>query len=71
MVAKRKISLKVVTAPSTGHVMDAPPVLMASDHSVEFTCGQCGVILLHAEEHQVYNLLIQCKNCGSYNTSET
>ena len=67
----RKISLKVIQAPATGHVVDAPPVLMASDRSADFVCGQCGAVLMHAEEHQVFNVLIQCKNCGSYNRTET
>jgi hypothetical protein len=31
----RKIPLKVVTAPAIGVVLQAPPVLMASEHSVE------------------------------------
>ena len=66
----RKISLKVVVAPGTGHILDAPPVLMASDHSVDYTCGRCGTTLLHADESQVYGLLIHCKKCGSYNATE-
>jgi hypothetical protein len=52
----RQISLKLVTAPSKGIALKAPPVLFASDHSVDYTCGQCGTILLHAEENHV----IQC-----------
>jgi hypothetical protein len=47
----KKISLKLVTAPSRGIALTAPPVLKASDHSVDYTCGQCGTILLHAEEN--------------------
>jgi predicted RNA-binding Zn-ribbon protein involved in translation (DUF1610 family) len=65
-----KIALKVIVAPSTGHVVDAPPVLMASEHSVDYTCGSCGTVLLHANHSQVYGLLIHCKNCGSYNATE-
>jgi hypothetical protein len=34
---------------STGIVLDAPPVLIASDHSVDYTCGRCSTVLLHAE----------------------
>ena len=64
------IALKVVVAPSTRHVVEAPPVLKASDHSVDYTCGSCGTILLHADRSQVYGLLIHCKNCGSYNATE-
>ena len=58
----RKISLKVVTAPATGLVLHAPPVLVASDHSVDYTCGRCDTILLHAEENQVHGVLINCTN---------
>jgi hypothetical protein len=33
-----KIPLKVVIAPAVGVVLAAPPVLMASEHSVDYTC---------------------------------
>jgi DNA-directed RNA polymerase subunit RPC12/RpoP len=66
----RKISLKVVHAPATGIVLDAPPVLNASDHSVDYTCGRCGTTLLHAEENQVHGVLLRCANCGSYNSTD-
>ena len=33
----RKIPLKVVIAPAIGVVLQAPPVLMASEHSVDYT----------------------------------
>jgi DNA-directed RNA polymerase subunit RPC12/RpoP len=59
----RKVSLKVITAPGTGHVLDAPPVLKASEHSIDYTCGHCNTILLHADENQVHGLLIRCANC--------
>ena len=32
-----KIGLTVVPAPPIGHVLDAPPVLKASEHSVDYT----------------------------------
>ena len=64
-----KISLTVIPAPSIGHVLDAPPVLKASEHSVDYTCGRCGTTLLHAEEGQVHGLLLHCIKCGSYNTT--
>jgi hypothetical protein len=37
-----KIPLKVVTAPAIGAVVEAPPVLIASELSVDYTCGRCG-----------------------------
>jgi DNA-directed RNA polymerase subunit RPC12/RpoP len=43
---------------------------MASDHSVDYTCGRCDTILLHAEVGQVRGLLIRCTACGSYNATE-
>jgi DNA-directed RNA polymerase subunit RPC12/RpoP len=64
------IPLKVVTAPKVGVVLHAPPVLKASDHSVDYTCGRCSAILLHAEENQVHGVLIRCTNCGSYNSTD-
>ena len=39
--------------------VDAPPVLIASDHSVDYTCVRCSTILLHAEESQVRGFLIR------------
>ena len=68
--AARKISLKLVAAPSKGIALKAPPVLKASDQSVDYVCGQCGTILLHAEEDQVHGVLIHCANCGSYNSTD-
>ena len=66
----RKISLKVVHAPAVGVVLDAPPVLRASDQSVDYTCGRCDTVLLHAEENQVHGVLLRCANCGSYNSMD-
>jgi predicted RNA-binding Zn-ribbon protein involved in translation (DUF1610 family) len=67
-MTNRTIPLKVVTAPKIGVV--APPVLTASEHSVDYTCGRCGVALLHADEGQVHGILIGCTNCGSYNATD-
>ena len=64
------ISLKLVNAPAKGIALKAPPVLKASDQSVDYTCGKCGTILLHAEKNQVHGVLIQCANCGSYNSTD-
>jgi hypothetical protein len=64
-----KIFLKVVSEPATGLVLHAPPVFVASDHSVDYTCGRCASILLHAEKNQVYGLLR--RTVGSYNSNDT
>src|SRR3954451_3607974 len=61
------VKLTVISAPAIGHILEAPPALTASDNSLDYTCGRCGTILLHADDDQVYGLLIRCSNCGSYN----
>jgi DNA-directed RNA polymerase subunit RPC12/RpoP len=61
------VKLTVISAPAIGHIFEAPPALTASDHSLDYTCGRCGTILLHADDDQVHGLLIRCSNCGSYN----
>ncbi len=66
----RKIALKVVIAPKIGVLLEAPPVLKASENSVDYTCGRCGTTLLHADENQVHGVLIRCVNCGSYNSTD-
>jgi hypothetical protein len=57
-----KIPLKVVIAPAVGVVLAAPPVLMASEHSVNYTCGRCAAVLLHADEGQIHGVLIAVQN---------
>jgi DNA-directed RNA polymerase subunit RPC12/RpoP len=69
-MATPKIPLKVVPAPAVGAVLEAPPVLKASEQSVDYTCGRCGTVLLHADEGQVRGVMIRCTNCGSYNSTE-
>jgi DNA-directed RNA polymerase subunit RPC12/RpoP len=63
-------TLRVVTAPAIGSVIDAPPVLDASDHTIEYVCGGCRTPLLHAEAGQVHNVFIRCRHCGVYNVTD-
>jgi predicted RNA-binding Zn-ribbon protein involved in translation (DUF1610 family) len=65
-----KVRLRVVPASSVGNFVDAPPVIVASDHSVDYTCGSCGTLLLHAEAGQIYGLTIHCTKCGSFNLTK-
>jgi predicted RNA-binding Zn-ribbon protein involved in translation (DUF1610 family) len=69
MSSHRRISLKTVPAPTSGSAIDAPPILNASDHTVDFVCGNCGAVLLYAEQDQVHNVTIHCVVCGSYNST--
>ena len=69
----KTISLKAVPAPSKSAppiVLKAPPVLIASNHSVDYACERCSKVLLHAKEGQVRGFLIHCTNCGTYNSME-
>lgn len=70
MTDRKRENLKVVAAPSAGHAVSAPPVLIASTHTVDYCCGHCSTVLLHAEPAQVFNLLIRCTACGHYNVTE-
>lgn len=70
MSVHRKIRLRLVTGPGLSALVSAPPILNASDHTIDFTCGDCGTVLMHAEEGQVYGLTILCRSCGSYNSTE-
>ena len=50
--------------------LSPPPVLIASTHTVDYTCGYCGTVLMRAGEGQVRELIIRCASCGSYNETE-
>jgi len=65
-----KLNLKVVDAPKFGAVVTAPPVLTASTHTIDYCCGHCRTVLMHAERDQVHNLLIKCAACGAYNSTD-
>ena len=70
MGESRKISLKIIAAPASWSVVDAPPIIKTSDQSVDYTCGKCGTILLHAELDQIHNLTIHCTKCDSFNSTD-
>jgi DNA-directed RNA polymerase subunit RPC12/RpoP len=56
--------------PWARHIINAPPVLIASTNTVDYVCGDCGAVLMHAEQGQVHNLVIHCTGCGSYNSTD-
>jgi hypothetical protein len=69
MGVRKRENLTVVELPKGRCAVSAPPVLVASTHTVDFCCGSCGAVLLHADVGQVYGLLIHCTWCGSYNST--
>jgi predicted RNA-binding Zn-ribbon protein involved in translation (DUF1610 family) len=62
--------LKFVATPGTQHFVGAPPVLSASSHTVDYTCGTCDAVLMRAEQGQVHNLFIRCTECGAFNATD-
>jgi DNA-directed RNA polymerase subunit RPC12/RpoP len=62
-------TLRVVEARGTENVVNAPPVLIASSHTIDYLCGNCGTVLLHAEDDQVHGLFIHCTQCGACNAT--
>ena len=67
---RQRVALKLVPTPWAQRIVSAPPVLIASTNTVDYVCGDCGAVLMHAEEGQVHNLVIHCTECGSYNKSD-
>ena len=78
MTARLQIRLKTIVGPGHMGLVSAPPIVNASDHTIfnesdhtiDFTCARCGVVLMHAEEDQVHNLAILCTGCGAYNSTD-
>lgn len=61
--------LRVVEAKGIENTVTAPPILYANSHTIDFVCGNCGAVLLHAEDDQVHGLFIRCTKCESLNTT--
>jgi hypothetical protein len=66
-----RVLLTLFEAPADANFVSAPPVLIASTHTVDYCCGKCETVLLHAEKNQVHSLLIHCTNCGAYNATDS
>ena len=64
-------TLKVVPAPlAIDAVPSAPPVLEGRNPTLDYTCGRCGTVLMHADENQVHSLIIHCTVCDAYNSTD-
>jgi len=61
--------LRVVEATGLEHAVDAPPVLVATSNTIDFLCGNCGTVLMRAEDDQVHGLFIHCIQCGACNAT--
>jgi hypothetical protein len=63
-------TLRVVEARGVENAVKAPPVLIASSHTIDYLCGNCGTVLLHAEDDQMHGLFIHCMQCGACNATD-
>ena len=43
--------------------------VFGTHNSIDYACGHCDTILMHADQDQIHNLVIHCTLCGSYNTT--
>jgi len=71
MIQNKRESLKLIDTPANRSAVSAPPVLVASTHTIDYCCAHCGTALMHADSGQVHNLVIHCTVCGSYNTTDS
>ena len=64
-------ALKIVPPPlATAAVADAPPLLEEPDPTVEYTCGCCGAALVRVDQTKPHALMVHCKECDAYNSTE-
>jgi hypothetical protein len=50
--------LRVMEATGIERTVDTPPVLVATPYIIDFLRGNCGTVLLHADDDQVHYLFI-------------
>ena len=67
MPTLRQKTLHVVPAPLIEVV---PLVPETPNPTVEFTCGNCGAVLMRADEEKVPPLVVLCSACGSHNSTD-
>jgi DNA-directed RNA polymerase subunit RPC12/RpoP len=46
------------------------PLPSGPNRSVDYLCGNCRTVLLHAESSQMRDLLILCTECGAKNSTD-
>jgi DNA-directed RNA polymerase subunit RPC12/RpoP len=46
------------------------PLPSGPNRSVDYICGNCRTVLLHAENSQMHDLLILCTECGAHNSTD-
>ncbi len=71
MQERRTLTLRVIPPPGVGHVVPAPPPITVAENTNHYLCGQCGTLLVIADDDQVHGLIVRCRECGRYNEVET
>jgi hypothetical protein len=69
MMAHPQRKLRLVKNPKFGRPRAWPPVPDTSSDTIDFLCGNCGILLMHVNEGQVHGVFIHCTECGACNTS--
>ena len=67
----RTLKLRVIPPPGVGYVVPAPPPITVAENTNHYLCGQCGTLLVIADDDQVHGLIVRCRECGRYNEVET
>ncbi len=65
------LKLRVIPPPGVGYVVPAPPPITVAENTNHYLCGQCGTLLVIADDDQVHGLIVRCRECGRYNEVET
>jgi len=73
MSALPQKTLRVIPAPlALDAVYDPPPVWEAVSPTVEYTCGNCGAVMLRANENKpIHPLIVHCTSCDTYNSTHS
>jgi DNA-directed RNA polymerase subunit RPC12/RpoP len=67
----RTLKLRVIPPPGIGYATSAPPPLIVTPNANRYVCGQCGTLLVVADDDEVHGLIVRCRECGRYNQVET
>ena len=69
MIALPQRTLKIVPPPlAIAAVNNAPPVLETLSPTVEYTCGNCGAVLMRVDENRA-PLVVHCTSCDAFNST--
>jgi DNA-directed RNA polymerase subunit RPC12/RpoP len=67
----RTLKLRVIPPPSIGYVTSAPPPITVTPNANQYLCGECGTLLVIADDDEIHGLIVRCRECGRYNQVET